>query len=97
MLCNSIIIASMLLYRLIWLSEAEKHSRAGNYLPFDYAYNILQSSEKDAIIFTMATMIHFLFGIYKMLLVLDRCSIVNLSLANTLWYIDQLKNREPWC
>jgi hypothetical protein len=33
-------------------SKWAMYSRAGNYIPFDYAYNILQSCEKDAILFT---------------------------------------------
>ncbi len=73
------------------------HSRAGNYLPFDYAYNILQSSEKDAIIFTNGDNDTFpVWYLQDVAGVRRDVRIVNLSLANTLWYVDQLKNREPW-
>lgn len=75
----------------------EIHSRAGNYIPFDYSYNILQSAEKDAIIFTNGDNDTFpVWYLQDVVGVRRDVRIVNLSLGNTLWYIDQLKNRRPW-
>ena len=72
------------------------HSRAGNYLAFDYAYNILQSVEKDAIIFTNGDNDTFpVWYLQDVAGVRRDVRIVNLSLGQTTWYVEQLKNRAP--
>jgi tetratricopeptide (TPR) repeat protein len=73
------------------------HDRKGNFLPFDYSYNILQSAEKDAIVFTNGDNDTFpVWYIQDIMGVRRDVRIVNLSLGNTLWYVHQLKNRKPW-
>ncbi len=73
------------------------HSRAGNYLAFDYAYNILQSVEKNAIVFTNGDNDTFpVWYLQDVAGVRRDVRIVNLSLGQTTWYVEQLKNREPF-
>lgn len=73
------------------------HDRSKNYIPFDYAYNILQSVEPDAIVFTNGDNDTFpVWYIQDVEGVRRDVRIVNLSLGNTLWYIYQLKNESPW-
>ncbi len=72
-------------------------SRAGNYFPYDYAYNLLQSVEKDAILITNGDNDTFpLWCMQAVYGVRQDVRIVNLSLAQTEWYNLQLKNERPY-
>ena len=72
------------------------HDRSGNYVAWDWAWNILQSCDKDAIIFTNGDNDTFpLWYLQEVERIRTDVRVVNLSLANTGWYMMQLKHESP--
>lgn len=73
------------------------HDRTGNYQGFDFSYNLLQSLEKDAILFTAGDNDTFpLWWLQDVAGVRRDVRIVNLSLGGTKWYVYQLRHNQPW-
>ena len=92
----AVLLAIVMAPGILLADNYASHGRTGNYVAYDYSHNILETCEKDAVVFTNGDNDTFpLWYLQYVENIRSDVRVVNLSLLNTNWYIEQLKHQEP--